>query len=328
MDTTVAEFASKLLSDDPTVLANTAAALKEFNRTNPIGSPPFSRIVQEVAIYQQGSVIEELLRQILAGQHDLDFRPAGSDSSFLMATLDSEEGALAQISLLVLTFLASSKPVAHFVLSEEGAGERMMRFIMKKLGKRCSSDGASFQMPDPNLIPVLEGLVNFSRASKSFRQLMMQACDDLLPALQLLLSEKVARDTPIKGFIQIRKNLATLIRDLSYFRDSQGWMVEKGFLGLLAGICETEKYEQDENRGTFFCSVALLRLLESPDCVNKMTSYSSWNPTREWSTQGYLICGDSSRAGSHWLVPTCPDSHLQTSFLRKCGKLRRLEWAA
>lgn len=177
----MAEFASKLLSDDPMVIANTAAALQEFKRTNPTDSPLFSRIVQEVAIYQQGSVIRKLLRQMLAGRHDLDFRPASSDTGFFVATFDSKKGILAQISLLVLTFLESSKPVAHFVLREEGIGERMMGFIIEKLGKRCSSDGASFQMPDPNLIPVLDGLVDFSRASKSFRQLMMQACDDLLP---------------------------------------------------------------------------------------------------------------------------------------------------
>jgi hypothetical protein len=118
METAVSEFASKLLSDDPIVVATTAAALQEFTRTNPTGSP-LSRIVQEVAIYQQGSVIKKLLRQMLAGQHDLDFRPASSDSGFLMATFDNKEGDLAQISLLLLTFLASSKPVAHFVLKRE-----------------------------------------------------------------------------------------------------------------------------------------------------------------------------------------------------------------
>jgi hypothetical protein len=142
--------------------------------------------------------------------------------------------------------------------------------MMEELDKRCSSDGASFQMPDPNLTSVLEGLVNFSRASKSFRQLLMQACDDLLPALHFLLSKKVARDTPMKYFTRIRHTLATLIAHLSFSTDSQGRMIEKGILGLFAGICETEKYEQDGIRPTVTCSIALLRLLESPDCVNKM----------------------------------------------------------
>jgi hypothetical protein len=83
MEETVAEFASRLLSDDLNTTTNAAAALKEAFSSRPAGSTYLPRLIQELAIYQQGSVVKKLMKQVLVGRSLIQYVPLDSPGVFL-----------------------------------------------------------------------------------------------------------------------------------------------------------------------------------------------------------------------------------------------------
>lgn len=111
MEREVAEFASRLLSGNPQETWGAYQTLKDFRReTFGRRDASFSRLVQELAIYKQGLVIQTLLKQALLCKKD--FAAVFSDQS-TSSTEDVLVNVRALVSFKVLTDLAASKAVGQ-----------------------------------------------------------------------------------------------------------------------------------------------------------------------------------------------------------------------
>lgn len=117
----------------------------------------------------------------------------------------------------------------------------------------------------------LQGLLHFARASKLSRG-SMRASIDLLPSLEHFLSEKYTEQVDLDVFLGARNCLAQLVEALTMSEDSRSWIIEVGYMKLLAGIFRTAHLQQDKE-ATEASSFALLRLSRFPKCVELMRKY-------------------------------------------------------
>ena len=287
MERTVAEIASKLLSDDLMTVTNASALLRQQHERLKSQGPTSSRLIQELAIYQQGVVVKKLLKQVLdSGSLVQKLTQLADNPGWFFAPFDSETKGLGQISFFTLIFLASHRGAARFILKEEGTAEKLVGFLLENLPNGAAYRQQSINGMHPWTIPSLQGLANFSRASKNFRQAVKER-DDLLPALQYLLEDAVVKQVTKKDvFSEVRKDLADLVLALTFAEDSQVWMVEKGYLKLLADVCRTEPQDENgaESDGSTICSLTLLRLCDSSAaCFKKMREVDALSILRDYS---------------------------------------------
>jgi hypothetical protein len=97
--------------------------------------------------------------------------------------------------------------------------------------------------------------------------------------------EEVVNAMPDKSLISsIRENLAFIILDLPLSEDSQAWMIENGFLKLLASILRTAKQDQKDRTATISCCVVLTRLCDSRTCLSKLKEADVLSIVRPYST--------------------------------------------
>jgi hypothetical protein len=249
MEPEVAEFASSLISDNPEETWRAYQTLKDFgSKSFERQEASFSRLVQELAIYKQGLVIQTLLKQAVLCKKD--FAALFSDQS-----TSSEEvlvNVRALVSFKVLTSLAASKAVGQSCMRSQDTAKRL---VEDPHGSQCS----------------LEGLLHFARASKLIRE-SMRASVDLLPSLEHFLSEKYMEKVDLDVFLRARKYLAQLVEALTMSEDSRSWIIEVGYMKLLAGLYRTAHLQQDEE-ATDASSIALLRLSRFPKCVELMKKH-------------------------------------------------------
>lgn len=264
----MAHCASRLLSDDPWTLATTCKDLKEAQSADAPWSTDFARLVEELAIYQQGSIIKKLLKQALNQSSPASFTE-GSDAASTVNTAEPTGPTLAEVSLFVLRLLAESQAVALFSLRDGGVAEKLQQQFTWNLSwqdgcLRTTGTADDKSLPFVFTFYSLLGLANYARASAKFRQLIKDN-EALLPALKTLFKDdKIKRIGEGFKFASVRQGVVDLILSLTLAKDSQEWMIEKGFLTLLAPICATDRHDTKQFPATAFCAIVLWRLCDSP----------------------------------------------------------------
>lgn len=267
MEGSVADYASKLLSDDMTILLNASKTLhEEINQSaSSRVTTSTARLVQELAIYQQGSILKKFLKQIFEERKPLDSRPVES-VGFRFTVQDAREG-VAHASYLAITSLTASKSAALFTLREEGIGATLLRCFMENIPcfqARQRNERLEIVGLNPLLGPSLAGLVNYVRASEQFRRLIRGA-DSLLPSLQLLFLDEVIQKISPQALIKVMQMVAKLLLALVLQKDSQEWAIETGYIGLLASIFRGASRVQADDQSieaVRTCMFVLLRTCE------------------------------------------------------------------
>lgn len=272
MERQVAEFASKLLSMNPLamlVAQNDLSVLRNSClKNNELCY--FSRLVQELAIYKQASLTQTLLKQALVlYRNDMSSLDAAIQAP-LEGTLLEKSRAFESFS--ILTKLASSKAVAQYCLRSQEVAQRLVEICQKNLPRKRISERsmASIQVSwNPEC--GLEGLCNFARASKLIREEMRMSAD-LLPSLEYLLSAEYAGQVDREAFLGSRRTVAKLAEALTICKDSRSWMIELGYVKLLAEVYRTAHLQQDKGP-TEAASFALIRLRACPISTELMKAH-------------------------------------------------------
>lgn len=267
-------FVSKVLSNDSSQILEATKSLDELQIRLKEEPVRFSRVVQEIAIYRQASVIKELGNHLFQEQDNLEALHDALIRSFQEKFHDGEPGQILPpiivpdamdphkqaASILVLSRLATSKVVAQAFLSGERVVERMMHIFSRKIERL-----GTFTLSSTEMMHMFQGIANFAYASKVFRQGLQASGIDFLPAVRALMSEddSLANEAEICASVEA---VAKLIETLSLSPDSRLWMIDAGYLHILAELYETKR------QGSFVirCAFALLRLLDSRECLTKM----------------------------------------------------------
>ncbi|GAQ86467.1 hypothetical protein KFL_002910050 [Klebsormidium nitens] len=216
--------------------------------TRPLGCTFFPRLIQELAIYQQGYVVKKLVTQAL-GQSSLSgsetSENANSASSCAVAGSRTE---LAHASLSLLVSLSSSKAFALFCQDYEGVSEKLLCCFVEnlKLSKRptVEEDASNTAKYIAQHLPAacLDGLILHARASEMFRQLI-RAHKKVLPAVLSLFEDDTIKHLSDEGISQLRQGVTSLVMALAFAKDSQEWMIEQGYIRLLASIQSREGFD-------------------------------------------------------------------------------------
>lgn len=275
MERTVAELASKLLSDDATNVLNALVQLKKRHTLRAQG-PLTSRLIQELAIYQQGAILKKLLKQVLDSGSLIESSTQADTPSSIQCAPDRRGEGLAQCSFFALIFLSSHKGAARLIVKDETTAVKLMRRFMEHLPNGAAYKRRKLNGVYPYTVSSVHGLVHFSRGSKTLRQNVRDR-GDLLPALQSLLSDSLVKQEQV--FTNLREDLSDFMLALTLAEDSQVWMVEKGYLQLMADVCRTELQDEHEDAedASALCSMALFRLCASPACVEKMKEIGAFS---------------------------------------------------
>jgi hypothetical protein len=161
------------------LLTDASTDLKEAQAYHAAGIVSSPRSVQELAIYKQGSVVKKLLiinhvlEQVLDGRSPcMNIHLSGRPTSTL---LHMRPRKMLSSKCFSLPGLPRVKQGCCTIQPQRRGGWQATATALhgeacKLLEDLLSRKPVSFL--HPNLIPCLEGLVNYARASKSFRQLM------------------------------------------------------------------------------------------------------------------------------------------------------------
>jgi hypothetical protein len=269
MERQVAQFASRLLSRNPLEMLEAQIDLSVLRESCVKNHELryFSRLVQELAIYKQASFIQTLLKQALLYTNAMSSLDAANQAS-LEGTL---EICRAFASFSILTKFASRKAVAQYCVRSQEVAQRLVEICRKNLPRKRIPERsmASIQIWDPDC--GLEGLCNFARASKLIRE-EMRISADLLPSLEYLLSAEYAGQVDRETCLGSRKTVAKLVEALTMWEDRRSWMIELGYVKLLADVYRTAHLQQDEVPTTA-ASFALIRLRACPMSTELMKAH-------------------------------------------------------
>lgn len=275
----VERFACGVLSDDPSQILASMKSLDELRVSLEEDPVRFSKVVQEIAVYKQGAVIKKLIEQVFEEHDDTEalhdelfrsisehFRRTDPEQVLHSIMVPDVLDPLHQAaSILVFSRLATSKVVAQVFLSEEEVVEKMTQHFLKKIQRV-----GPFSACSKEIMYTLQGIAYFAQASKLFRQSMEAKGMNLLPAVRALFSEGMLPPEEDEMFIS-REALARLIEALSFSTDSRLWMIDAGYIHILAELFRTKRPgENDEKEVILRSAFSLLRLLESQECLKKM----------------------------------------------------------
>lgn len=282
MEEIVDDAADQLLSEDVDLMGDAYAAFRQSKdilsraaRTSNF----LPRIFQELAIYQQGSVLSKLVSQALYQPSSMTSGPSDAVLDTSRSIAQSQKERLAQVSFCLLTLLSSSKTFAQYVLRDEEVARKVLRVCcLENLAasvwgaSRADQEADSISRAHQLGLVSLEALVKFARASESFRRLMRDA-EDLLPLLTFLLEDDFVKKMAVDVLARARLSVADLLMALALATDSQEWLIDKGFLGLLPKICETFKpteHDEGQEHAAVLCSLIIFRLGKTPKLLCKM----------------------------------------------------------
>lgn len=280
MEDLVAKSASQLLSDAPGTLQKVYERLVETKMTTPQGCTLFSRLVQELATYQQGAVVTKVLTQALSQSSPTrtgDSEDTNAASSFTFAKCSTE---LAHASLFCLVILSSSKAFARFCQEFKGVSEKLLCCFLEniKIVSACAVKEDASNTADYGAYHLaaacLDELTSHAAASESFRQLI-RGKKEALPALLSLFEGETIKHLNDAVIKIVRIKATELLLDLALAKDSQEWMIEQGYFRLLASLCGAgigRRFDLSED-GDFCVQVSviiILRFIESPVLIKKM----------------------------------------------------------
>lgn len=169
-------------------------------------------------------------------------------------------------SNLVLSRLATSKVVAQVCLDDEGFVKKLARNFLQKVARIESANADS-----SDIVCSLQGIANFAHVSKLFRQEMQAIYMNLLPAVRKLFFEYDSSNLSEEEVYASREALAKLIETLALSADSRVWMIDTDYLRVLTELFRFDRPAKNEKATVIIrCAYALLRLLESQECLQKM----------------------------------------------------------
>ncbi|GAQ90471.1 hypothetical protein KFL_006430080 [Klebsormidium nitens] len=280
MEDQVIDRASQLLSNDPRTLQQAHVALESTKANNPIGHTFFPRLVQELAVYQQGAVVKKLMSQALGQSSPTRAETSESvNDAFRRSTIAESGTELAQASLFALVSLSSSKAFALFCQDNLGVSEELLCFFLENLKAARASTAVEdlFNTADYGAdrghlaAACLDGLIYHARASEKFRQ-HIRGHARVLPAVLSLFEDDTIKQMSNEVLVSVRQGVTSLVLALALPKDSQEWMIEQGYLRLLGSICGSgiRRRFDDGDKCPGGCLFVILRLVENSALVRKM----------------------------------------------------------
>lgn len=252
LDQFVDHCAPLLISDDWRRVLRGTEMLKEAHLSG--DEIHFSRQAQELAAYTRGgSVLIALLRRLL-GQSTRSEEER--DTSYLGFVDDKK--ALEVACTFAFVRLTNSRTVVNWCLRKEDIARKItaeFTFLVIKGVEDLGSKNAMESAWDPVWMQIqgLEGLFNFARCSKGYRELLkrlptmarsFQAFESVLSREDLNLLGKDG----LKCSSDAKSLLSGLVLVLASSTDSMFWAIDMGLLRIIAAIFEsTQRCELVQN---------------------------------------------------------------------------------
>jgi hypothetical protein len=227
----------------------------------------FARLAQEIATYKGGVVLRTLLQQAAK-----PYETAGTVDSFQKLAYGFAMCSKA------LGHLAGSRVVVEFCLREAKPRGLMTTLFFDTL--RVAR--ALKPRDDMRILMVeagLEGLANFARHSRAFRQLLRQ--NHLFAELEYFLSTEYLTAMACPAHARnVRLLLSGLAVSLAFSPDSRMWAVDTGLLKIVTTVYRTTPPQEHSDfpcsprlsAPAFRCTKVLLCLLETDATIEKLRS--------------------------------------------------------
>jgi hypothetical protein len=240
------------------------------------GTKCFSRILQEIAAYKGGAVLNMLLRET-TGRLMWLHENISIDQKFRLL--------LCSLSLVIL---ARHKVVVEFCLRSNGNAVLMLKHFVAYL-RMFYRQG--FSEAVETLVQIgIEGLVNFAKASKAFRGAIidLDASLGIFSALKDAFSIDHRSCFSLNMIQEMRSHVSRLMVSLTLSTDSQRTcLIDKGLIQILVLIYETtsslpEHLDPPSEiplslNPAFRCNLVILRLLEDETAAEKLRLTGAFN---------------------------------------------------
>lgn len=306
-DEIVEQCGTLLMSEDVKTVADGFYALQAVALdAQRQGSRGLGRVLQELAAYKGGAVIERVLRGAKrnsdsnceldnsgtdAGpQKFIDGVKIGNEPVFDFIMCSWALGLLSRSTVVVERCLAAG------AMGEEQTAKELYRSLTGNAlkGARQLAYGpwaeplpkweeAIAVFGEQMIVAALESAMSFLRYSRVFRDSMRDALEEssLFEDLGFFLAEDFLAMISADWDDRIRRVMADLAVSLAMSTDSQLWALDKGLLKLVAAIYEATTERQlrkDAKRGKlsplFRCNLVLFNLLQTPAMLEKMRAHN------------------------------------------------------
>lgn len=234
LDKVVESFAAKLTTYDHKTIAEVYQALEDVYVSGDEGREKFSRIAQELAVYQNGAALKPLLFGALEiiQMADLTERMFYFRACCLAIKLLISSDVVVKKCLMGLSRAEHKQTARMFYETLTGNALRKAHALQKG-----QASAATLYIVKP-----LECLTKFTRGFRVFRDAMKDVSEErtIHETLGYFLSAEFLSklsDQEIAGAIRIW--LSEVAVSLAFSEDSQLWVLDKGLLKVLAAIYES-----------------------------------------------------------------------------------------
>lgn len=276
LDKVVEMYAAKLSSGQKEKIVEVHQELGGVYFSGDKGMTTFSRIVQELAAYQNGAVLEPLL--------------SGALSMFESEDMDARISRF-RTSCLAISILTSSDVVVKKILMGTGRIEDKQtacaiyqRLTFNTLIRAQALEQGQIDAATFDVVLPLQCLAKFIRSSRVFREAMKDVLEEqsIYDTLGFFLSPEFLNKLSDQGTASfIRVWLSEIAVSLAFSTDSQLWVLDMGLLRLMAAIYDTAQLQNlsDHMKQTdspaFRCNAILLRLLEKEATTQKLRAHNA-----------------------------------------------------
>ncbi|GAQ83345.1 hypothetical protein KFL_001440320 [Klebsormidium nitens] len=211
----------------------------------------FARVIQELAGYEQGRVMKKLMSNWLSRYDDsCEF---GLQQEFLCG-----------LTSTVLPKLTTSKVAAQVCLTGEGTVENLVFEFARKFTRILYDQATPLEAS-----LTFQAFSNFSQASKLFRKSMQALGLNPLPPIHKVLAGEYLKQASEIDIFALRESLARMIEALSLSGDSRLWLIDAGYIYIIAELYRT-RMQGDRFDVLSRCNIALLRLISSEDSLERL----------------------------------------------------------
>lgn len=271
MEKAVAAYASQLQSDKPLDRWQAIASLTQLRDSgNPTAVMQFSRTLQELAVFDRGSILAMMLKQL----------PTNLEECILGLDEMETPHLLGHSAFAFVIKMGSSNVLVQAFMKQEGAAHVFLSVFSQALLLRRSEslnqqDLGAFALDgrESMLTWGLEGLFTFVNVSRKFRDAVRTA--SVFPEMLSILNRvKVAQTDEVNRLNQ--KMITNFIVALTLCPDSNDWAAgDPDFLRLLAGCLTSLVQEQgqqvaSDNVELQVTIFVLMRLFEAKDAYTKL----------------------------------------------------------